>query len=290
MHNALKQVTLNLPSYSLRGFSISGLATYIQAPEFDLCFDIGECPLSAVPLNHVFLSHAHGDHARCLMRHFSLRKMLGIEREASYYLPDFLVEPAKNWIHAEALFEGVAPERIQYPDFVGLSPRKGRQFLTHRKDLTVKCFSVRHSLPSVGYTIESYKKKLKDEYLGLPGNEIARLRQEGIVVQREVYEPRLTFIGDCIGRSLWENPDIWKSETLILECTFIDADEEKMAQQKGHTHLQEIVRVLQEFESEIQCKHIILKHFSMKYTREHVLRRVREEIPETFADRILLLV
>jgi ribonuclease Z len=60
MHNALEQVTMQCGQLSLAGFSISGLATYVQVPQLDLCFDMGECPLSAVPLRHVFLTHAHG--------------------------------------------------------------------------------------------------------------------------------------------------------------------------------------------------------------------------------------
>lgn len=47
MHNALEQVAVACGSLTLRGFSISGLATYVQVPELDLCFDMGECPLSA---------------------------------------------------------------------------------------------------------------------------------------------------------------------------------------------------------------------------------------------------
>ena len=83
IHNALKQVHLKAACSGVQGFSISGLATYMQFPELNFCVDMGECPLSATPLDHVFLTHAHGDHARCLMRHHSLRKMMGVERGES---------------------------------------------------------------------------------------------------------------------------------------------------------------------------------------------------------------
>ena len=289
MHNALRQVHLDLKPYSLKGFSISGLATYIQIPELDSLFDIGECPLSAVPLNHVFLSHAHGDHARCLMRHFSLRKMLGIERAPSYYLADYLVEPAKNWIHAEALFEGIPEDRILYPNFIGLKTNGDRTFLTHRKDLCVKAFSVRHSLPSIGFTVEAFKKKLKKEYLHLKGQEIAELRQSGVEITNEVYAPIITFIGDCVGKSLFENEEIWESEILVLECTFIAPDEEKMASNKGHTHLNEIIAALEQFGDKVKSKHIVLKHFSMKYTREYVFKTIDQQMPEQWKSRIKIL-
>ena len=112
IHNALRQIHVDTPCSPISGFSISGLATYIQIPELDFCIDMGECPLSAIPLNHVFLTHAHGDHARCLMRHHSLRKMMGVERDSVYYMPDCVSENAKAWIKAEALFEGVGEAKL----------------------------------------------------------------------------------------------------------------------------------------------------------------------------------
>ena len=81
IHNALKQVRLHAACSRMQGFSISGLATYLQFPEMNFCVDMGECPLSATPIDHVFLTHAHGDHARCIMRHNSLRKMMGVESQ-----------------------------------------------------------------------------------------------------------------------------------------------------------------------------------------------------------------
>ena len=111
IHNALKQIHRTVACSTIQGFSISGLATYLQFPELDFCVDMGECPLSAIPLNHVFLTHAHGDHARCLMRHNSLRKMMGVERDSVYYLPEEISEGAKAWIKAEAMFEGVGEQK-----------------------------------------------------------------------------------------------------------------------------------------------------------------------------------
>ena len=50
MFNALSPITLTCGRHTLVGFSISGLATYVQVADLDVCFDMGECPLSAVPL------------------------------------------------------------------------------------------------------------------------------------------------------------------------------------------------------------------------------------------------
>lgn len=288
--NALRQKTLELGSYTLQGFSISGLATYIQAPELDLCFDLGECPLSAVGINHIFLSHAHGDHSRCLMRHFSLRRMMGIEHDAYYYMPEYLVENFKKMVYAEAIFEGVNPEKIFYPKIVPIADQGEECYLQYRKDLIVKGFNVKHSVPSMGFTIYRTKKKLKQEFLGLKAQELIDLRNQGTVLEHRVTDPELTFIGDCLGESLWEQEHIWDSRVVCIECTFIFDDEKDMARRKGHTHISEISHCLSRLGDRIRSQKIVLKHFSMKYSKAQVLAEVERQIPKEFLPRILVLL
>lgn len=288
--NALRQKTLELSDFSLQGFSISGLATYIQAPELDLCFDLGECPLSAVGINHIFLSHAHGDHSRCLMRHFSLRRMMGVEHDAFYYLPDFLVENFKHMVRAEAIFEGVHPDRVFYPKIVPVSADGEEIQLNYRKDLWVKGFSVKHSVPSMGFTIYKSKKKLKPEFHGFVPAQLIALRAEGVELEQRVSSPELTFIGDCLGESLIEQRHIWESKYVCIESTFIFDDEKEMARKKGHTHLSEICHCLDLLGDEIQSQKIILKHFSMKYNKAQVLSEIQRQIPERFQSKILILL
>lgn len=290
MHNALKQIQIKIPNNQIQGFSISGLSTYIQMSEIDICFDMGECPLSALKLNHVFLSHAHGDHSRCLMRHYSLRHMMGIEKSAVYYMPEELVEPFRNLVKAEALFEGVKEERLIYPEIVGLSAGAETIPLQYRKDLKIQAFEVEHRVPAMGCTIFDYKKKLKPEFYGKTPQELIAIRESGTTLESPIESPRVTFIGDCIGKSLWENPSIWQSKILIIESTFLDPDELEMARAKGHTHIQEVAQALEDFEGELKTQYLVLKHFSMKYSREHILYRVRETIPERFQDIIRILI
>ena len=158
--------------------------------------------------------------------------------------------------------------------------------LPFRKDLRVRAFPVRHSVPGVSYTILAHKRKLKPEYRELPGPEIARLRKDGVDVQVDVHDPLLTFIGDCDGTTLLEQEHIWASPILILEVTFLEPGEEDLAIKKAHTHLSEIATALETLGDRVQCKHIVLKHFSMKYTREQVFEHVAAGIPARFRDRV----
>ena len=289
IHNALKQVHLETSCTTVSGFSISGLATYIQLPELDFCIDMGECPLSATSINHVFLTHAHGDHARCLMRHHSLRKMMGVERESVYYMPEYICDGARDWIRSEAMFEGVSENKFRYPDIVPVTAGD-IQFLKHRKDLAFEAFDVKHSIPAMGGTLYHYKKKLKDEYLGLSADEIIKLRTSGTEITREVYDPLVSFMGDCMGESLLENYRVFQSKVLITECTFLAPEDYEMSHKKGHTHIRQIADALNRMGDRVECEKIILAHFSMKYSEKYIREMIAKEIPERFIDRIVAFI
>ena len=289
IHNALRQVNLDLPHFSLNGFSISGLSTYLQIPELDFMVDIGECPLSAVPINHLFLTHAHGDHARCLMRHHSLRKMTGIAKDAIYYIPEPFVEKAKARIKAEALFENVPEYKFRYPEIQAVIPNE-RVHLAYRKDLALEIFPVEHSIPSMGCTLFRYKKKLKQELLNATPEELIQKRLSGEKITNDIYEPRISFRRDCKTESLKNMPYLLDSEVIVMECTFLNDEDEEMAHLKSHSHLNEIVRILEEIGDSAKCKCLVLNHFSMKYPEKHILSVMEKKIPDSWKEKVKVLL
>lgn len=289
IHNALKQVHIETPTTSVSGFSISGLATYLQMPELDFCIDMGECPLSATSINHVFLTHAHGDHGRCIMRHHSLRKMMGVERDSVYYIPENIIDRARDWIRAEAMFEGVPENKFRYPTLIPICPNE-LKFLEYRKDLALEAFDVKHSIPGMGGTLYYYKKKLKDEFLQKTPAELIELRKNKVEITREVYEPLVSFMGDCLGESLLDNYRVFQSKILITECTFLSPEDEEMSVKKGHSHINDIVHALNEMGNGVKCEKIILSHFSMKYSDRYIRETVAKKIPEPFMDKVVVLL
>ena len=288
-HNALKQTHLDLKSFSLSGFSISGLATYHLLPELNFAVDMGECPISAIPIDHVFLTHAHGDHSRCLMRHHSLRKMMNIPKDAAYYLSESIYKQAVQWIRSEALFEGVPEDRIQTPNLIRLKTGQ-KTHLQYRKNLALEAFEVNHSVPALGFTLFDYKKKLKEEYLSYSPQEIIQLRKNNTLITNDIYTPIITFMGDCRSDSLTSNDSIWNSPVLVMECTFIDENEETMATKKGHTHLNQIIQIFNEKKEEIRCETIVLNHFSMKYSTKHIINTLKQKLPDFIKNKVMLMI
>ena len=93
-----------------------------------------------------------------------------------------------------------------------------------------------HRVPCVGYCFSQTKQELRDEYKGLPGPEIGKLRKQGVSVSREVEKPLFCFLGDT-GTSILEGPDadrIFACPTIIIECTFLSDDCTENAERTKH--------------------------------------------------------
>src|SRR5207237_6079758 len=84
---------------------------------------------------------------------------------------------------------------------------RGRQ-LAHIKGLTagdeielsrehvVTVFNTVHTIPSRGFVVWERRNKLKDEYVGLPGDKIRDLKLSGTAITREVRIPLVAYTGD----------------------------------------------------------------------------------------------
>ena len=63
-----------------------------------------------------------------------------------------------------------------------------------------------------------------------------------------------------------------------------------MADKKGHTHIAQLVKALEIYGPTMQCKHIVLNHFSMKYSSDHILGTILKKIPEAYRDKIIAFI
>uniref|UniRef100_A0A2N9H419 Uncharacterized protein n=1 Tax=Fagus sylvatica TaxID=28930 RepID=A0A2N9H419_FAGSY len=114
-----------------------------------------------------------------------------------------------------------------------------------RRDLKVRAFKTYHVIPSQGYVVYSIKQKLKQEYIGLPGNEIKNLKSSGVEITNTVTVPEIAFTGDTMSDFIIDqnNIDVLRSRILVMESTFLDNSVPvEGARDYGHTHLSEEIQ------------------------------------------------
>ena len=93
-----------------------------------------------------------------------------------------------------------------------------------------------HRVPSVGYCVSEVKRKLKDEYLSLPGSEIAKLKAENIDLFRIQKKKQFIFMGDTTFKVFELHPEVFEYPVIFIECTFLSEGEERTALKRTHVH------------------------------------------------------
>ena len=123
-----------------------------------------------------------------------------------------------------------------------------------RRNLFAFAFATNHCENCLGYSIIERRQKLKEEFLDLPGPEIARLRKQGEPVTYTLNLPLVSYLGDTTGGPFEKLACVRQSKILIVECTFFDDEHHERARAGRHYHFNELAHVLQQMENE----HIII--------------------------------
>src|SRR5262249_48311378 len=150
------------------------------------------------------------------------------------------------------------------------------------RELVVKAFATKHTVPSLGYLVWERRKKLKPDYRALNGDQIRDLRLSGVEVSAEIRIPRVAYLGDTAPLGLDAFPYTYRAQILILEMTFVAPNERASVIHKyGHTHLDDLLARADQFENEV----IIASHFSTRLHPDQILRIVEKRLPESFRVR-----
>lgn len=258
--------------------STAGLGTCIQLPTLDLCFDLGVCPQSAIRQRTVLFTHAHIDHMGGVVQHCASRKMLGMPR-ARYVVPpehigslqgvlDAWRKLDHNRLDCELIELGVG-------DTVSL---KSGHF--------AKAFRAPHTMPAQGYVVYRKNRKLRPEWQGVSGKEIAAARANGAQVVDEVDEPLVAFTGDTTADVLDREPVLGKVKLLVMEMTFVDDRiSPDTARRRGHVHLDDLV----ERAHLLTADHILLTHLSARYGHHEADACLDARLPADLRKRVTLL-
>lgn len=261
--------TVQAARYSVRGTSLGGVYTALHVPELDALFDCGLPLRSAASATNLFLSHGHVDHMGALPALLGIRALQGVRKTLRLFLPATLAP-----VITEAL--AVISRLHRWPLTVDLVPMEPGDEIPLRNDLAVRAIRTYHPVPSLGYLFVNRVKKLRPEFASLRGPEIAHLRRTGADIYFEDPRYELAYVTDTLPSVLEQEPLLFETRVLILECTFLDPRKSLAEARAGcHIHLDELLPFAHRFNNEA----LVLMHFSQLYTPAEVRRLLAERCP-----------
>ncbi len=273
--------TARIGEWTFTGASVSAYTTFVYSPELKVIFDMGSVVEEMLPIEHVFITHGHQDHLLGLSRYVGLRRLQHMQ-PPTVFLPSEIVERVKRLL---ACWRDIEGEGRRKPPMVELVGVKGGDEYPIRGNLHIQPFKVQHTLPSVGYTLIQRTRKLRPEYYGTPGYELAAMKERGIEITNTIDRRLVMFIGDTVPETL-DTVDLSTSEIVFVECTFLEPNHLELAEARGHLHIRHLVERIECFGD----AKIVLTHFSRRYGRSDIESLVRTQWPDEHAERLTLLV
>ena len=239
-------------------------------------------------INHIFISHLHGDHCFGLIGLISTFGMLGRTAPLHIYADPHLEELMKPQI--EFFCKG-----MKYPLFFhGIDVTK-HQVIYEDNTITVESLPLRHRMPCCGflfrekpkkrhligdavnfYNIPAYMRQaIKDgaDYITPEGETIpnSRLTKDADRSRSYAY---CSDTAPCDNREALEGVDL-----LYHEATFADSEKERAAQTFHST-----ARQAAQAASDAGAKRLLIGHYSSRYdTPETLLKEAQEIHPATIA-------
>lgn len=270
-------LTHRIAGLTIEGYSRAAVQSYWRVAELKLGFDLGGQPWDFLNTPTWFLSHLHLDHMAALPVYVARRRMMKME-PPTVYLPAYGVEDVRRIL---LLFQRLDRGK-QVVDLVGV---EAGQEVELSRDHVVTAVEMRHTVPALGYVVWDRRRKLKEEYHGLAGDQIRDLKLSGVDVTREVRTPLVAYTGDTSPAGLDENPVLYEAKVLITEMSFVRAAHRRDKIHKfGHMHLDDFVERADRFKNEA----ILCGHLSTRYHPQEVRRVVEAKLPASLRDKVHL--
>jgi ribonuclease Z len=262
---------------TIEGYSRAAVQSYWRIPELKIGFDLGAHPWEFMGTPHWFLTHMHLDHFAALPVYIARRRMMKMDPPI-IHLPSYAIDDVKKILH---LFQRLDRGRMNY-ELVGVEP--GMEF-SMSKEIVVTTIPTTHTIPSFGYIIWDRRHKLKEEFLGFPGEKIRDLRLSGVEITREIRTPLVAYTGDTSPPGLDACESLFRAKILITEMSFIRAKHRREKIHKyGHLHLDDFIERAERFQNEL----IICAHASTRYHNDEILRTVEKRLPPNLKNRLQL--
>jgi ribonuclease Z len=262
---------------TIEGYSRAAVQTYWRIPELKIGFDLGAQPWDFMGTPTWLLSHTHLDHVAALPVYVARRRMMRMEPPL-LYVPAAAVEDLRRLL---LIYQRLDRGRMLC-DMRGVAP--GDE-ITLSREHVITAFATTHTIPSLGYVVWERRFKLKEEYHGLPGEQIRDLRLSGVAVTREVRTPLLAYTGDTNPAGLDAYPPVYEAKILITELSFLRPNHRREKIHKfGHMHLDDYIERADRFHNEI----IICAHLSTRYHPQEVKHLIESKLPPQLRERLRL--
>jgi ribonuclease Z len=273
-----KFAKLALGAYHVIGYSVAGEETVVQIPELNVCFDIGRAPYFSLTSDTVCISHGHMDHLAGLPYYLSQRNFQGM-KPGTILLPAELEKPVDQLLRC---WRDVERQGTPFT----LVPMKAGEMHEVRRDFGIRAVATHHGGPSLGYVLINVREKLKPEYIGTPGPELAAMKRQGVEIQYRLEVPMIAYLGDTTAGPVFDHPDVQNAEILLTEVTFFDADHRTKAKLGKHLHLEQFLQVLPNLKNQA----IVLIHVTRRTGVARAKRILRKRLGDDALMRIHFLM
>lgn len=274
--------SLKAGPYTVRGVSLGGVFTALHVPELDLLFDCGVALRTAAGAGTMCLSHGHADHIGALTALLGIRGLHGSKRNLRVLMPAEIVDTVQaSLAHMSEL--------QRWPLEIDAVPMVPGDVVPLRGDLWVKALRTFHPVPSLAFQVLRRTKKLRAEFAGMPGPEIAARRKlgEGDALFETHEQAELAYATDTLIQAVDHAPELLASRVLILEATFLDDRKSLEAARAGcHVHLDEILERAERF----TMPHLVLMHISQLYQPAEVPAILDARLPAELRARTQVLL
>jgi ribonuclease Z len=269
-------VTIPTEHFTIEGRSRAGHETWFRVKELGVSLDIGRCPDQVIGMPHIFVTHAHLDHALGIPFYAGQRHLQRIEG-GKVYVPSESADDFRALMALHEKLEGTEYDIEIVGMSVGETVRIGRTHFARAHRAT-------HRVAARGYEFIEVRHHLKKEFARAAPQELVRLRQDGVAINDEFEQPLLFYTGDTDRGILEASPALFKADVLMIECSFIGDGHQQRAAMYRHIHFDDIVDFAERFENRM----IVLTHFSRRYSHEEIRDTVRRHCPEVLRDRLRL--
>ncbi len=239
-------------------------------------------------INHVFISHLHGDHVFGLYGFLSTLNLMGRKLPLRLYAPEAFGSILRSHL---ADFDINLGYEI---DFLPLNA-KDPVLILDDKYITVEAFPLIHRVPSFGFLFREKLKErniIKDRILkfGIPVERIPAikkgedyLRDDGTVIRNEDLtlppDEQLSYAYCSDTRFFTRLTSFVKNVTLLYHEATFDKDKTELAAATFHSTTHDAAKIAEK----AGAKTLLIGHFSSRYRKiEPLVDEARNIFPRTF--------